>query len=56
MTKMEKKSAPPDAAERRLTYAEALLLEAVLAEPPRGGRVLVAGNRSGVVVAEAMRA
>ena len=41
---------------KRLTYAEALLLEEVLAAPPRAGRVLVAGNRSGVVVAEAMRA
>ena len=41
--------------ERRLTYAEAILLEDVLATPPRTGRILVAGNRSGVVVGEAMR-
>ena len=41
--------------ERRLTYAEAILLEDVLATPPRSGRILVAGNRSGVVVGEAMR-
>ena len=41
--------------EKKLTYAEALLLERVLASPSRTGRVLVAGNRSGVVVAEAMR-
>ena len=41
--------------EKKLTYAEALLLESVLASAPRRGRVLVAGNRSGVVVAEAMR-
>ncbi len=42
--------------EKRLTYAEALLLEAVLTGAARRGRILVAGNRSGVVVAEAMRA
>lgn len=48
MPRMEEK-------EKKLTYAEALLLEAVLASAPRQGRVLVAGNRSGVVVAEAMR-
>ncbi len=42
--------------EKRLTYAEALLLEAVLTGPARSGRVLIAGNRSGVVVAEATRA
>ncbi len=42
--------------EKRLTYAEALLLEAVLTGSARSGRVLIAGNRSGVVVAEAMRA
>ena len=41
--------------EKKLTYAEALLLERVISSPPRTGRVLVAGNRSGVVVAEAMR-
>ena len=41
---------------KRLTYAEALLLEEVRALPPQTGRVLVAGNRSGVVVAEALRA
>ena len=41
--------------ERRLTYAEAILLEDVLATPPRSGRILIAGNRSGVVVGEAMR-
>lgn len=41
--------------EKKLTYAEALLLESVLAAPSRKGRVLVAGNRSGAVVAEAMR-
>ena len=41
---------------KRLTYAEALLLEAVRAAPPQAGRVLVAGNRSGVVVAEALHA
>ncbi len=48
MPRMEEK-------EKKLTYAEALLLEAVLASVPRKGRVLVAGNRSGVVVAETMR-
>ena len=48
MARMEEK-------EKKLTYAEALLLEAVLASPARKGRVLVAGNRSGAVVAEAMR-
>ncbi|MGN0846698.1 MAG: class I SAM-dependent methyltransferase [Kiritimatiellia bacterium] len=42
--------------EKRLTYAETLLLEAVPTAVARGGRLLVAGNRSGVVVAEAMRA
>ena len=47
--------APVDA-ELRITYAEALLVEAVLGAAPRAGRVLVAGNRSGVVVAEAQRA
>ena len=40
---------------RRITYAEALLLETVEGASPREGRVLVAGNRSGVVVGEAMR-
>lgn len=45
--------APQDG--RRLTYAEAILLETVLTAPPRDGSVLIAGNRSGVVVAEAMR-
>lgn len=41
--------------EKKITYAEAILLEGLLAAPPRDGRLLVAGNRSGVVVAEAMR-
>ena len=41
--------------EKKLTYAEALLLEGVLASAPRKGRVLIAGNRSGTVVAESMR-
>lgn len=41
---------------QKITYAEALLLESVLAAAPQEGRVLFAGNRSGVVVGEAMRA
>lgn len=41
--------------EKHLTYAEALLLEAVLTSAPQQGRILIAGNRSGVIVAETMR-
>ncbi len=41
---------------KQLTYAEELLVDAVREGLPVAGRVLVAGNRSGVVVAEALRA
>lgn len=50
---------PPRAADgRRITYAEAVLLEAIAGAPApaaSGPRVLVAGNRSGEAVAAAMR-
>lgn len=40
----------------RITYAEELLVACVRTGTPRAGRALIAGNRSGIVVAEAMRA
>ncbi len=44
----------PEVDGKKITYAEALLVEQVAELPARTGRVLVAGNRSGVVVGELM--
>ncbi len=44
----------PEVDGKKITYAESILVERVMAEAPCAGRVLVAGNRSGVVVGELM--
>jgi len=44
----------PEVDGKKITYAEALLMEQVEAMPARSGHVLVAGNRSGVVVGALM--
>ena len=44
----------PEVDGKKITYAEALLMEQVADLPVQEGRVLVAGNRSGVVVGELM--
>ena len=44
----------PEVDGKKITYAEALLMELVSELPVQEGRVLVAGNRSGVVVGELM--
>lgn len=46
--------ARPEVDGKKITYAEALLMEQVSELPVQEGRVLVAGNRSGVVVGELM--
>ena len=44
----------PEVDGKKITYAEDLLMEQVASLPVQEGRVLVAGNRSGVVVGELM--
>lgn len=46
--------AQPEVDGKRITYAEALLMKQIETMPAGTGRVLVAGNRSGVVVGDLM--